>query len=175
MLALLTVVTLQHTLAPVDLTAWGWQIAFFIGALCSLVVIYLRRSMTETTTAEHMSHNDAGSIFALLKHRRALILVLVFSACGSLYFYTFTTYMQKLLVVSAGLAPETVSVVMTASLIFFMMCQPIFGLLADRIGVKAHMLLFTGFAALLTVPILRALQSVSSPYAAFALVDQPAS
>jgi MFS transporter, MHS family, dicarboxylic acid transporter PcaT len=170
LLALLTVAALQRMLTPAELAAWGWRIAFFAGALSSLVVLYLRRTMTETATAENMSHTDAGSVFALFKHKPALILVLAFSACGSLYFYTFTTYMQKFLVVSAGLTPETVSAGMTAALIFFMLCQPVFGLLADRLGVQMHMLLFTGLATLRAIPILRALQSVSSPYAAFALV-----
>jgi MHS family dicarboxylic acid transporter PcaT-like MFS transporter len=78
--------------------------------------------------------------------------------------------MQKFLVVSAGMSPETVSIIMTTSLVCFMACQPLFGMLADRIGVKAHMLLFSGLAALLVVPILYALKSVTSPYAAFGLV-----
>ena len=78
--------------------------------------------------------------------------------------------MQKFLVVSAGMSPETVSIIMTTALVCFMACQPLFGMLADRIGVKAHMLLFSGLAALLVVPILYALKSVTSPYAAFGLV-----
>lgn len=46
----------------------------------------------------------------------AVLLVLAFTAGGSLYFYTFTTYMQKFLVVSVGLPVDTVSFVMTAAL-----------------------------------------------------------
>jgi MHS family alpha-ketoglutarate permease-like MFS transporter len=117
-----------------------------------------------------MKRKEAGSISGLLHHKRAVLLVLAFTTGGSLYFYTFTTYMQKFLVVSAGMSPEVVSVVMTASLICFMLCQPIFGLVADKLGIKTHMLLFSGLAALLVVPILFTLKSVTSPYAAFGLV-----
>jgi MFS transporter, MHS family, dicarboxylic acid transporter PcaT len=170
LLALLTVVALQHTLSPEDLKAWGWRIPFFIGALSAVVVVYLRRSMTETASQKDMHRKEAGSISGLLAHKRAVLLVLAFTAGGSLYFYTFTTYMQKFLVVSAGMSPETVSIIMTTALVCFMACQPLFGMLADRIGVKAHMLLFSGLAALLVVPILYALKSVTSPYAAFGLV-----
>jgi MFS transporter, MHS family, dicarboxylic acid transporter PcaT len=169
LLALLTVVALQHTLSPEDLKAWGWRIPFFIGALSAVVVVYLRRSMTETASQKDMHRKEAGSISGLLAHKRAVLLVLAFTAGGSLYFYTFTTYMQKFLVVSAGMSPETVSIIMTTALVCFMACQPLFGMLADRIGVKAHMLLFSGLAALLVVPILYALKSVTSPYAAFGL------
>src|SRR4051794_7883658 len=170
LLALLTVFTLQHTLSPEDLKNWGWRIPFLIGALSAVVVVYLRRSMTETASQKDMHRKEAGSISGLLAHKRAVLLVLAFTAGGSLYFYTFTTYMQKFLVVSAGMSPETVSIIMTTALVCFMACQPLFGMLADRIGVKAHMLLFSGLAALLVVPILYALKSVTSPYAAFGLV-----
>lgn len=170
LLALLTVVILQHTLSNAELKAWGWRIPFFIGAVSSVVVVYLRRAMVETLSKHDMKRKEAGSISGLLHHKRAVLLVLAFTTGGSLYFYTFTTYMQKFLVVSAGMSPEVVSVVMTASLICFMLCQPIFGLVADKLGIKTHMLLFSGLAALLVVPILFALKSVTSPYAAFGLV-----
>jgi len=170
LLALVTVVVLQHTLSSVELKAWGWRIPFFMGAVSSIVVVYLRRAMVETASKQDMKRKEAGSLSGLLHHKRAVLLVLAFTAGGSLYFYTFSTYMQKFLVVSAGMSPEVVSVVMTASLICFMLCQPIFGLLADKLGIKTHMLLFSGLSTLLVVPILFALKTVTSPYAAFGLV-----
>jgi len=171
LLALFTVVILQQVLSPEDLKAWGWRIPFFIGALGSVVVFYLRRSMTETASQKDMHRKEAGSISGLVgNHKRAVALVIAFTAGGSLYFYTFTTYMQKFLVVSAKLSAETVSIVMTAALICFMLCQPIFGMLADRIGVKTNMRLFAGLATVFAVPVLYALKSVTSPYAAFGLV-----
>ncbi|SAL80225.1 major facilitator superfamily metabolite/H(+) symporter [Caballeronia arvi] len=170
LLALLTVAILQHTLSLVELKEWGWRIPFFMGAASSIVVVYLRRSMVETASRQDMKRKEAGSISSLLQHKRAVLLVLAFTGGGSLYFYTFTTYMQKFLVVSAGMSPQVVSFVMTASLICFMLSQPILGLVADKIGVKTHMLLFSGLATLLVVPILFALKTVTSPYMAFALV-----
>ncbi|SDN41499.1 MFS family transporter [Ensifer sp. YR511] len=170
LLALLTVTALQYTLSPEDLKSWGWRIPFFIGALSAIVVVYLRRAMTETASKADMHRKEAGSIKGLLAHKRAVFLVMAFTAGGSLYFYTFTTYMQKFLVVSAGMKPEVVSFIMTAALVCFMLFQPLFGLVADRLGVKNHMLLFAGLATVLVVPILYALQTVSSPLAAFGLV-----
>ncbi|MBL0845934.1 MFS transporter [Pseudomonas mediterranea] len=158
LLALMTVVILQQTLTAEELRKWGWRIPFFIGALSSIVVVYLRRAMHETATRKDMSRKDAGS------------LVIAFTIGGSLYFYTFTTYMQKFLVISAGLSAETVSFIMTAALVGFMLCQPLFGLLADRIGIKTHMLLFSGLAMVLVIPLLYTLQSVGNPFMAFLLV-----
>ncbi len=97
-------------------------------------------------------------------------MVLGFTAGGSLSFYTFTTYMQKYLVNTAGMHANVASALMTFALFIFMLVQPLFGALSDKIGRRNSMLCFGGLAAVLTVPILTALQNVSSPYAAFGLV-----
>ena len=86
-----------------------------------------------------MHSKEAGSLFALLKYKRSVLIVMGLTMGGSLYFYTFT------------------------------MLQPIFGALSDRIGRRSNMLLFSGLATLASVPLLVALGQVSSPYAAFAL------
>ena len=170
LLALLVVVILQQTLSLDDLKAWGWRIPFFIGAVAAIVAMYLRRSLQETASAETMSHKEAGSLKSLLAHKRALIIVLAFTIGGSLYFYTFTTYMQKFLVNSVKMDPKTVSTVMTAALIVFMLLQPVFGALSDKIGRRNNMILFSACATIGTVPLLTLLSSASGPYMAFALI-----
>ena len=107
-------------------------------------------TMTETATAASMARKEAGSLSALWRgHKRAVILIMLFTSGGSLYFYTFTTYMQKLLVL-AGIAPPTASQIMTAALLGFVVLQPLMGALCDRIGLKTHMLIFTGLATITT-------------------------
>jgi hypothetical protein len=60
-------------------------------------------------------------------HKGAFMTVLGFTAGGSLIFYTFTTYMQKYLVNTAGMHAKTASNVMTAALFVYMVMQPAFG------------------------------------------------
>jgi MHS family alpha-ketoglutarate permease-like MFS transporter len=96
--------------------------------------------------------------------------VVGFTAGGSLIFYTFTTYMQKYLVNTAGMHAKTASSVMTFALLVYMLMQPLFGALSDKIGRRTSMLWFGGLATLCTVPLLHALKDVSNPYAAFGLV-----
>ena len=97
-------------------------------------------------------------------------MVLGFTAAASLCFYTFTTYMQKYLVNTAGMHANVASGIMTAALFVFMLIQPLIGALSDKIGRRTSMLCFGSLATIFTVPILSALQNVSSPYAAFGLV-----
>ncbi|KHT12592.1 MFS transporter [Pectobacterium carotovorum] len=170
LLALLVVVILQQILSDEDLRAWGWRIPFALGAILAIVALYLRRSLNETSDKTTRGHKDAGSLSGLWKHRRAFITVLGFTAGGSLAFYTFTTYMQKYLVNTAGMDAKTASGLMTLALFIFMLLQPFFGAMSDKIGRRSSMLCFGGLAALLTVPILTVLQSVTSPVIAFSLV-----
>ncbi|MBT2794534.1 MFS family transporter [Paraburkholderia strydomiana] len=168
--ALLVLVVLQQTLSTAELKAWGWRVPFVIGAVAALIALYLRKSLDETTTAATRQRKEAGTLRGLWKHRVAFMTVLGFTAGGSLIFYTFTTYMQKYLVNTAGMSAKTASNVMTAALFVYMVIQPAFGALSDRIGRRNSMLCFGLLATIGTVPLLHALKDVTSPYAAFALV-----
>lgn len=170
LLAVLVLVILQQFLTNEQLKHWGWRIPFVLGALAAVVAWYLRRSLDETSTVESRNHKDAGRIAGLLKHKRAFMTVLGFTAGGSLMFYTFTTYMQKYLVNTAGMSARTASEVMTVALLVYMLMQPLFGALSDRIGRRTSMIWFGALATLSTMPILHALANVTSPFAAFGLV-----
>jgi MHS family alpha-ketoglutarate permease-like MFS transporter len=171
LLAVLVLVVLQLALDDTAMRAWGWRVPFLVGGLAAVVAVYLRRTLEETSTAETRGRAAAGSLAALLRdHGRAFAIVLGFTAGGSLIFYTFTTYMQKYLVNTAGMDAVTASRTMTAVLFVYMCLQPPFGMLADRIGRRNAMLLFGGLATLGTVPVLTALAGVRGPPGAFLLV-----
>ncbi|MFZ4210987.1 MFS family transporter, partial [Pantoea endophytica] len=171
LLAVLTVVVLQQILSDEELRSWGWRIPFFLGAALAVVALWLRRSLNETSEKKHREHRDAGSITGLLRnHTRAFLMVLGFTAGGSLSFYTFTTYMQKYLVNTAGMDARSASGLMTGCLLVFMLIQPIVGALSDKIGRRASMMIFGAGAAICTVPILLLLQNVQSSWLAFALI-----
>ncbi len=170
LLASIVLVTLLQIMSKAEFTAWGWRIPFAIGAFGAIVAMYLRRSLAETSTKETRSNSDAGTLAGLMKHKRAFLTVLGFTAGGSLVFYTFTTYMQKYLVNSAGMDKELASKVVTCALFAYMLMQPLFGALSDRIGRRNSMLCFGVLTTLCTVPIMFALKEVASPYAAFGLI-----
>jgi MHS family alpha-ketoglutarate permease-like MFS transporter len=170
LLAVLVLVVLQQLLTTEELKDWGWRVPFVLGALAAVVALYLRKSLSETSTEETRKSKDAGTLAGLLKHKGAFMTVVGFTAGGSLIFYTFTTYMQKYLVNTAGMHAKTASSVMTWALLVYMLMQPVFGALSDKIGRRTSMLWFGGLATLCTVPLLFALRDVSNPYVAFGLV-----
>lgn len=163
------VLVLQHLLDESAMRAFGWRIGFVVGAVGALLIVFFRHYMHETSSA-HERNDGAGSIRELRKHVPAFLCVLGLTAGGSLTFYTFTTYMQKYLVLTAGMDKGLATKVMSAVLIPYMLLQPAFGALADRIGRRNNLIVFGALSTLLTVPLMGALAGVTSAYSAFALV-----
>ncbi|ABM44905.1 hypothetical protein X471_00133 [Bartonella bacilliformis str. Heidi Mejia] len=153
LLASLVIFILALYFTEDQLRAWGWRIPFAIGGLAAIVAIYLRRSLHETTTKESRSKEQAGSLRGILRnHRKAFFLVIGFTAGGSLTFYTYTTYMQKYLITTTGLDNHTATTLMTAALFVFMLLQPAFGALADKIGTRTSLLIWSGLSIIFTIP-----------------------
>lgn len=170
LLAVLIIVILQQILSDAQLREWGWRIPFALGAVVALVSIWLRCSLHETTSKKSQQQKGAGSLRQLLQHKQALITVFGITAAGSLSFYTFTTYMQKYLVNSVGMLPKTASLIMTASLFVYMLLQPVFGAVSDRLGRRTLMIMFSALMTLCVLPLLSMLSTSSNPYVAFCLI-----
>ncbi|WP_430910626.1 MFS family transporter [Methylobacterium sp. sgz302541] len=168
LLASLVLVGLQYAMTGDQLKSWGWRIPFVLGALAAIIAMYLRRSLAETATGG--DKEKAGTFPELFKHWRAFCVVLAYTAGGSLSFYTFTTYMQKYLVNTSHMDKNVASQVMTLVLLVYMLIQPIFGALSDRIGRKANMLLYSGLGTLMVVPLMHAIGDNKDPYVAFGLI-----
>ena len=154
----------------------GWRIPFVIGAFAALVALFLRRSLAETASQSTLESKESGTFSALFAHWRAFCVVLAYTAGGSLSFYTFTTYMQKYLVNTAKVDGIVASRTMTVALLVYMLVQPFFGWLSDRIGRKTNMILFSGLTMVLVVPLMAAIGSVvalAPPVQAFFLTFLP--
>ena len=174
LIALAVLLLLQRLLGEAALESWGWRIPFFIGGMLALIVLVLRRGLMETEhhrKAAQRKDVPKSGLFTLLRHHPgAAALVIALTAGGTLAFYTYTTYMQKYLVNSAGFSRIAASEIMAGALFLFMLAQPLFGALSDRIGRRPLMIGF-GLAGLFgTVPLFRALEQAQEPAAAFALV-----
>jgi MHS family alpha-ketoglutarate permease-like MFS transporter len=153
-----------------ELHAWGWRIPFVIGAMLSVVALYLRRHLDETHAFEAQqakSEAKKGTLSELLQHPKALLTVVGLTLGGTLAFYTYTTYMQKFLVNTVHLTKGQSTLVSFLSLLIFAGIQPLFGLLSDRIGRRPLLLGFGVFGTLATIPLLTTLSHASGQWEAF--------
>lgn len=174
--ALLLQVVLQRLLTEQQLYDWGWRIPFAVGAALAVVVWWIRRGIHETHsfTAAAVGGRERGRAWVLFRdYPRETLTVMALTAAGGVGFYTYTTYMQKLLVNSAGFDKPMVSQLMTALLAVFMVLPPLAGWLADRVGHRRTMLVSFGGLALASVPVLGALAQATDPLAAFLLALVP--
>ena len=171
LLALAVVVLLQQRLSDAELSDWGWRIPFAIGSLGALVALWLRRSIAETEAFQAVPEQARRDLLQRLwAYRGAALLVVMLGAGGSLAFYTFTTYMQKFLVNSAGWTKTQASATCAAALLGFLLLQPLFGALSDRIGRRPLLIAFAVLGVLGTVPVLTALGHAGSQHEGFLLI-----
>lgn len=161
LLASVLAVIMTHTLGDDKITAGWWRLPFVIGAVAALISLWLRSGLEETTTAQDRKHENSGSFIEVLRHPRAFLVVLGITCIGSLVFYTFTTYMQKyLLVVHTGTSAEStfnkgaIADTMSICLLIFIIMQPLAGWLSDKIGRKNNMLIFVIAMIIIPIPIL---------------------
>ncbi|MNX97103.1 Alpha-ketoglutarate permease [compost metagenome] len=145
-----------------------------IGAILSVIALYLRKSLHETEAFEHqkksVKEERKGSIKELMKHPRQLMTVIGLTLGGTLAFYTYTTYMQKFLINTVQLSKEQSTLISFITLLLFACLQPVFGALSDKIGRRPLLLGFGILGTLCTVPLLTALSHTTSMIAAFFLL-----
>ncbi|WP_037583881.1 MFS transporter [Stigmatella aurantiaca] len=173
LLATVTLLVLQRlVLTQEQLEAWGWRIPFVCGASLSVFGFYMRRNMAETEAfqAEAAKRPVRHPMRELLNHPREIALVVGLTLGGTIAFYTYTVYMQKFLVNSVGLSRDQATLISVASLFLYMLLQPVFGFVSDKVGRRPVLLWFGVMGTLCTVPLLTALTRTRDAWTAFLLV-----
>jgi MHS family alpha-ketoglutarate permease-like MFS transporter len=177
-------IVLQQVLSGTQMEAWGWRIAFFVGAAGAIVVLWLRRGMDESESFERAAAEDGdgdpadgrparGSLRMLLSYPRQCLVVVGLTMGGTLFFYTYTTYLQKFMVNTSGIAKPTAAWINFFALLVFVMLQPVMGLLSDRVGRRPMLIAFGVLGAVVVVPSLTLLSHTSDPVYAFLLMVGP--
>lgn len=177
LLGLAILILMQLTLTDAELRSWGWRVPFVIGALLALVVFWLRRRLAETSAFTETEEQPAagksgeadtrGTLRALWEHRRQAALVIALTLGGTVAYYTYTTYLLKYLINTAGLPPFTANLVNFCSLAVFAVLQPLAGALSDRIGRRPLLITFALGTSIATYPLMTSLGSAKSFWPAF--------
>ena len=171
LIALSVLMVLQNLLPEAALDAWGWRIPFAIGGVLAVVVFWLRSGMEESGSylAMKAEKKRGGTLALFREHPRETAIVLVLTCGGSLAFYAYTTYMQKFLVNTAGFPKDTATTINAAALVVYMLAQPLFGWLSDKVGRKPLLIYAFAGCTVATWPVMTMLGSANSAMAAFGL------
>ncbi|UIF86827.1 MFS transporter [Cupriavidus sp. UYPR2.512] len=138
LLGAITGLVLSNVLAPADLEAWGWRLAFLIGILVIPVGLVIRRRLEETAPARHGEH--AAQWPLLRRHGREVIasILLMIGLASSTYIvvYYLSNYAVSVLKMPLSLGIWAACVAALVQVVL----SPFAGWLADRIGRKTVVL-----------------------------------
>jgi MHS family citrate/tricarballylate:H+ symporter-like MFS transporter len=151
---------LSNLLSPAALDAWGWRLAFLLGALVVPVGLIIRGRLPETRHTP-----ESGQVGSEPRQERApvrlVILGLAMMAAAAVYLYGLdyvTTYAQDTLHMTAGAAFEATIMIG----LFSVIADPLSGLLSDKIGRKPVMLAAATLLMILLVPAFLAMSRLHS-------------
>ncbi len=163
---------LSSLLSPSALDAWGWRLAFLLGAAVVPVGLALRRRLPETLHSPEPLAAE-GAVKAGTPSVRLLVLGFALLAMAGVYFYGvdyMTTFAQDSLHMGASTAFGATMVIGLGSVI----ADPLSGLLTDRVGRKPVMLtaavlvlavLVPGYAAMIRVHSIAVIYGVTATLA----------
>ncbi|HRK86412.1 MFS transporter [Alcaligenes phenolicus] len=132
-------------LTRAEMAAWGWRIPFLLGALGGVVGLWIRRSIPET---EAFSESKKAGVekqplrTLLRDYPREVLRIIGFSVLTTFAFYIFVAYVPTYAIRHVQADPKVAFAANTVALIVFMVVQPLFGALSDRIGRKPQLIVF---------------------------------
>ncbi|MFC5754578.1 MFS transporter [Actinomadura rugatobispora] len=142
--------------------AWGWRIPFLLSALLVIVGLLVRLAVEETPEFHEVKQDRAVHRLPVADlfrdHWRTVVLVAFAIVCAGTAFTMATVYSLSYGKNGLGLSNDRMLSVLLPATVVVLVCVPLFGRLADRIGIRA---VFLGGAASLVV----------LPFAWFALLD----
>ncbi|QFZ21369.1 MFS transporter [Saccharothrix syringae] len=148
---------MARTLDPAQLATWAWRVPFLIGGALGLVGLWLRRSLEET---EQFEQNKVKArqvrnplLITLREHPKAVGRLVGFTMLSTLCYYTFFSALTPFAVSKRGADPVDVFLAVSIATVMFIALQYPVGALADRIGRKPQLLVWSAATAVLVVPL----------------------
>ncbi|MFI6320607.1 MFS transporter [Nonomuraea sp. NPDC050556] len=174
LLALGIAAILGSTLAKADMDSYGWRIPFVIGAVISLVGLWIRKGADETSAvAEDVKQGKVQrpGLFDFLKHYpKQAALIVGITIAGTVAYYTWTTFLPTYANIAVKFNKEDAISLGTISLFFFAILQPLMGMLSDRIGRKPLLIAFGLGFTLLPVPLLGLMSNSAGSFVTIQLI-----
>ena len=142
-LAQTVLLLLQVFLSEQQIETFGWRIAFGLGAVFALVVLWLRTSMDESMPTSDADESTSGSLRELVRrYPRPLVTCFLVTLGGTIAFYTYSVNgpaAVKAAYDGEGMRATWINLI---ALVVLMLLQPVGGLISDRVGRKPLLVFF---------------------------------
>lgn len=155
---------------------WGWRIPFVVGALLSIVVLYLRKQMSESHVYEQEREQrtstqglaDGGKTpqeWSRAKIVRHSIGIFFYQAGTTLPYYIWTSFAAVFAITQRGMDPSAAFTASIGAQLINIALVPVAGWISDRIGRKPVTLFYYLATAALTIPLMAAI--TNNPWTLF--------
>jgi len=152
---------MAHYMSRDAIEAWGWRVPFFIGGCGALVGFWMRRHVAETASFEKLKREgriQPRSLWWTWTHYPQAVLRLVgITVLGAFGFYLFVSFMPIYAIRHAGALPDDAFAASAVTIVIFMITQPFFGALSDRIGRRPQLIAFALGYLLFLYPVVRSI------------------
>ncbi|WP_296261450.1 MULTISPECIES: MFS transporter [unclassified Pseudomonas] len=144
---------LSYLLSEVQLSEWGWRVAFGVGLLIGPVGFYIRRQIDETPDFQNVAAKAEQKTplrDVLIKGQVSLLLAIGVVAGATAFNYVHKLYMPTYALKQLHIAATSSYLGALVTGITLMLMAPVFGSLSDRYGrfrVLTIALLITGFSS----------------------------
>ncbi|MEO3828585.1 MFS transporter [Actinomadura sp. B10D3] len=148
---------LANLLSNSQMTGWGWRIPFLLGSVAALAGLLVRRHAHETLdeeTTDRPGRGRRGFFDFLVRYPKQSLLVFGLTAAPGLTFYVWTAYLPTYASLTVDFDPKLGLTSGAIALTWFLLLQPILGVVSDRVGRRPMLLVFGVFFAVATVPML---------------------
>ncbi len=133
---------LTSYLTDAQMNEYGWRIPFILGALGGLVGMWIRKSVPDSELTKKKEKVKNPLFVLLKKYPKETLRIVGISILTTFAFYIFVVYVSTYAIKVLGADPKTTFAANTIGLVVFMLCQPLFGWLSDKIGRKPQLIVF---------------------------------
>ncbi len=150
---------LSLVMAPATLDAWGWRVAFLLGAVIVPFGLALRKNLPETF---HSNDRTTAPRQPALAHTRVVVLGVLMLGASTIAYYGIeymNTYAQDTLHLSVKLAFITTILLGAVMVVTDVLC----GILTDRVGRRPVMIVASACVVLVIAPAFTLLNQFPGP------------
>jgi MHS family alpha-ketoglutarate permease-like MFS transporter len=176
-LAQFTLLVILAVFDDAQVHEFGWRIGFAVGGVAAVVVFWLRRTMDESLSSEHLAavaageDRASGSLRELFsRYYKPLLLCFLITMGGTVAFYTYSVNAPTIVKATYKGEAMTATWINLIGLIFLMALQPLGGLVSDTVGRRPLLVWFGVGGLFYTYVLITYLPQTRSPVSSFALV-----